>query len=278
MQMRKSWSVGTISGIRVQIHWTLLALLAFVGWSEWQAGRAPLAGMGLYAGVFTCVLLHEFGHALAARRYGIGTRSITLWPFGGIAALDRIPSTPKQEFVVALAGPAVNVVIAAALLPFVTFTDGWIATLLAINVMLVLFNLLPAFPMDGGRVLRAALATRMDPIRATRIAVKVGRVVAVGFVVAGVFWNPFLILIAWVVWTQGAAELRQLESMRPVVLSPHDTLDRPLAIFARTGQHHFPVQDRSRMVGVLNREQLSLAFARFGPQMTVGAVMEPVRS
>jgi Zn-dependent protease len=275
--MRWSWNIGRIAGIGVYIHWTLLAVLGFVGWSEWQAGRPPLAGMLLFAGVFACILLHELGHALAARRYGIPTRSITLWPFGGIAALERIPSSPKKELVVALAGPAVNVVIALLLTPVVLLT-GLGFPLLVINVMLVLFNLLPAFPMDGGRVLRAALASRMDPIRATRIAVGVGRVLAAGFVVAGLFWNPFLILIAMVVWTQGRAELQHMLRTRPVVLSPHDTLERPLAVVARTGQLEFPVLIDSRIVGILSRERLSIAFARFGPQMTVGAVMEPVRA
>ena len=274
--MNWSWNVGAIAGIRVFIHWTLLALLGMVGWSGRHADGGALAAMALYAGVFGCILLHELGHALAARRYGIATRSITLFPFGGIAALERMPTTPKRELVVALAGPAVNVVIALLLLPIVMLT-GWGVNLLWINLMLVAFNLLPAFPMDGGRVLRAALASRMDPIRATRIAVGIGRVIAVLFVVGGIFLNPFLILIALVVWTQGAAELRQMQRPRAAVLSPHDTLERPLAIFAQTGQIDFPVQDRAQLVGILSREQLSVAFARFGPQMTVGAVMEPVR-
>ena len=275
--MNWSWNFGTIAGIRVFIHWTLLALLGLVGWSGRHAEGGAFAAMALYAAVFGCILLHELGHALAARRYGIGTRSITLFPFGGIAALERMPTSPKRELVVALAGPAVNVVIALVLAPIVWLT-GWGAMLLWINLMLVGFNLLPAVPMDGGRVLRAALASRMDPIRATRIAVGIGRVIAVAFAVAGLFVNPFLILIAFVVWTQGAAELRQMQRPRPAVLSVHDTLERPLAIFAQTGQLDFPVQDRAQLVGILSREQLSVAFARFGPQMTVGAVMEPVRS
>jgi len=278
--MSWSWYAGRIAGIRVYVHWTLFALLAFVGWSEWQGGGAPLAVMALFAGVFTCVLLHEVGHALAARRYGIPTRSITLWPIGGVAALERIPSSPKQELVVALAGPAVNVVIALALLPVVLLTGGVGSTLLAINVVLVLFNLLPAFPMDGGRVLRAALASRMDPVRATGIAVGVGRVLAAGFVVLGFLYNPFLVLIGFVVWTQGGAELEQMRRSRgprALVLSPQDTLERPLAAFAATGQAEFAVRHGSRLVGVLRRETLSRAFARFGPQITVGAVMEPVR-
>ena len=276
--MNASWDVGRLAGIRIRLHWTLLALLGVIGLLEWQGGGSPVAAMALYAGVFVCVLLHELGHSLAARRYGIGTRSITLLPFGGIAALAGLPRGARQELVVALAGPAVNVVIALLLWPVYVLT-GWGGMLLAVNVMLVLFNMLPAFPMDGGRVLRALLSTRMDVVRATRIAVKVGRAIAVGFVVAGLFYNPFLILIAIVVWTQGAAELRMLEAQQvplPVALSPEDTLSRPLAIFARTGQSEFPVvRDRS-LVGVLRREQLSLAFARFGPDFPVSAAMERI--
>jgi len=279
--MLKNWKLGRISGIDVAIHWTWFALLAFVGLSEWQSGGSPLAGMALFSGVFLCILLHEFGHALAARRYGIPTRSITLYPFGGIAALQSMPRGPKQELVVALAGPAVNVVIAALLWPVVVLTGGVGLQLLVINVILVLFNLLPAFPMDGGRVLRALLALKMDRVRATRVAVFVGRVLAVGFVAAGLLYNPFLILIAVVVWTQGGAELQMIartERPQPVALSPHDTLERPLALAATTGQRDFPVLLGSRLVGILRGDRLSLAFAQFGPQMTVGAVMEPIRA
>ena len=282
--MNWSWNIGTYRGIRVTVHWTLIALLALVGLSDLQAGAgvAALSGVALLAAVFLCVLLHEFGHALAARRYGIGTRSITLLPFGGIALLERNPSTPQQELVVALAGPAVNVVLAALFgLVLLIVPSAFVLSLFWINVSLVLFNLLPAFPMDGGRVLRALLALRMDAARATRIAVGAGKVMAAGFVAAAVLLGyPILFLIAVVVWMQGSAELRYIErDVRPktVVLSPHDTLAKPLAIFAQTGQCEFPVLHQLRLVGVLRREQLSLAFARFGPEMTVGGVMERVR-
>jgi Zn-dependent protease len=286
--MRWSWNVGTFRGIRVRVHWTLLLLLALVGVSEWGADgsfAAAIAGVALLAALFCCVLLHEFGHALAAKRYGIGTRSITLLPFGGIAALERLPSTPRHELVVALAGPAVNVVLAAlfgALLPIVpAASEAFVWTLFVVNVSLALFNLLPAFPMDGGRVLRALLATRIGLLRATRIAAGAGKVLAAGFVVLGIFiGNPILLLIAMVVWVQGSGELRHVEQRsrsRAAVLSSHDPLAKPLAIFARTGQTEFPVFEQKDLVGVLRREQLSLAFARFGPEMTVGGVMERIR-
>lgn len=286
--MNWSWNIGSYGGIRVRVHWTLVVLLALVGFSEWRFAGTPVAafaGVALLVAVFGCVLLHEFGHALAARRYGIGTRSITLLPIGGIAALERLPSAPRHELVVALAGPAVNVVLAAvfglALLVAPAAVAPFCVSLLWINVSLVVFNLLPAFPMDGGRVFRAALASRMETVRATRIAVGVGKVLAAGFVVAAIaLGHPILMLIAVVVWVQGGAELRYVEQRarpRAVALSPHDTLSKPLSIFATTGQSEFPVLDRMRLVGVLRREQLSLAFARFGPEMTVGGVMERIR-
>ena len=278
--MNRAWNVFSVSGIRVRVHWTLVLLLAVVGLSEWH-----YAGVALLGALFGCVLLHELGHAFAARRYGIGTRSITLLPFGGIAALERLPATPSQELVVALAGPAVNVVLAALLwgasLMVPASLAPFVGTLLMVNVVLALFNLLPAFPMDGGRVLRAALSNRLGVVRATRIAVVLGRVLAIGFVVVGLMvGNPILLLIAMVVWVQGGAEQRHVERVakpRPQALSPHDTLSKPLGIFARTGQAEFPVLDHTCMVGILRREQLSVAFARFGPDMTVGSVMEPLR-
>ena len=141
-----------------------------------------LDGLTLIVLLFGCVLLHEFGHALTARRFGIATRYITLLPIGGLALLESMPRDPRQEIVVALAGPAVNLVIAAGawlamrlagesgVLFSLPFGQGLLPTLLAANLMLAVFNLLPAFPMDGGRVLRAALSLRMDRLRATRTA------------------------------------------------------------------------------------------------------------
>ena len=167
--MKWSLKLGRILGIDVYLHFTFLLLLGFIGLAHWRRRSldAALSGVLFFAGLFVCVLLHEYGHALAARRYGIGTRDITLLPIGGWPGLERMPDKPSQEFVVALAGPAVNVVIAVGLLaradtpqhvaiarPFSVTGGGFFERLLVVNVFLVLFNLLPAFPMDGGRVLR----------------------------------------------------------------------------------------------------------------------------
>jgi Zn-dependent protease len=225
--MKNSWKLGKIAGIDVHIHWTFFLLPAFVALSTLASGggfAAATAGVLLVSAVFGCVVLHELGHALAARRYGIGTHDITLLPIGGVARLERIPEKPSQEIAVALAGPAVNVVIAALLwlglaglggmtawLPALAIGGSFVAQLLWINIVLVAFNLLPAFPMDGGRVLRALLATRLPRVRATRIAATVAQVFAVGFGVLGLFGNPMLILIAVFVFMAARAEAEHVE-------------------------------------------------------------------
>src|SRR5262245_8734034 len=184
--MKWSWPIGRIAGIDIKVHATFVLLLIFVGfayWSEQRSAAAVVAGVGLTLAIFLCVVLHELGHALTARRYGIRTRDIVLLPIGGVARLERIPEEPMRELAVAVAGPAVNVVIAAVLFVVLqasgrwegsatmSFTEGpFLGRLLYVNVWLVLFNLLPAFPMDGGRMLRAILAMRWEYVRATQVA------------------------------------------------------------------------------------------------------------
>ena len=209
--MKWSFQIARIAGIDIRIHATFLLLLAWFGMVYYFDGGigGMMVGLSFIVLLFVCVVLHEFGHALAARGYGIRTPDITLLPIGGVARLERMPEKPWQEFVVALAGPAVNVVIAFAL--YVVIGRGFhlgdivavdlgegdlLAKLLAINVILVVFNLLPAFPMDGGRILRALLATRMKHAKATRIAASIGQIVAVLFGVLGLFGNPMLLFIA----------------------------------------------------------------------------------
>jgi Zn-dependent protease/CBS domain-containing protein len=217
-----SFHLARIAGIDVRVHATFFLLLAWFGFVYYAEGgpAAVFTGLSFIILLFVCVILHEFGHALAARAYGINTPDITLLPIGGLARLERMPDKPWQELVVALAGPAVNVVIAFALyivigrlfdfgeLQAVAEGGGNLLTkLLAINVMLVAFNLLPAFPMDGGRVLRALLAMRLKHAKATRIAAIVGQIVAVLFGLLGLFGgNPFLLFIAVFVFFGAKAE------------------------------------------------------------------------
>ena len=204
--MRWSLSVGRVSGIRVELHATFLL---FIGWIAAErgllAGRPgpALAAVTLMLLVFACVVLHELGHALVARRFGVATRDIVLLPIGGVARLERLPDRPRQELLVALAGPAVNLAVAALLVPLVALVRASAApagplgdlleTLLAVNLALVAFNLIPAFPMDGGRVLRALLALRLSHVRATRIASFVGQGAALVLGAAGA-----LALRSWV--------------------------------------------------------------------------------
>ncbi len=225
--MRSSLKVASIFGIEVRIHLTFLLFLVWIWFSYYQvAGFAgAVQGVLFILSLFACVLLHEFGHAFAARGFGIGTPDITLLPIGGVARLSRIPEKPWQELVVAIAGPLVNVVIAAALI-FVIHGSApleqleylesprieLLAKLASVNVMLVLFNLIPAFPMDGGRVLRALLAMAMPYARATQIAAWIGQGLAVVFGIFGIFGNPFLIFIAFFIFVGAQQEAAMARS------------------------------------------------------------------
>ena len=224
----KSWKLTRIAGIDVSVHWTFLLLLGWIVLRTISSGGtlAILANhLLLIIAVFACVVLHELGHALAARQFGIGTRGITLLPIGGVARLERMPREPFQELWIALAGPLVNVVIAGVLLFAISLTSmaapfsiaalstlGFLQQLFWINVGLVLFNLLPAFPMDGGRVLRALLAMIMSYQNATQNAASVGKVMAILLGTLGLFVNPMLVLVAVFVFFAGAAEARMVES------------------------------------------------------------------
>ena len=301
--MKWSFKLGRILGIDVYVHFTFLLLLAFIGLSHGLAGRsaeAALNGVLFFSGLFVCVLLHEYGHALAARRYGIGTRDITLLPIGGVARLERMPDKPSQEFVVALAGPAVNVVIAGALFAGLWFGGHWqpLATLsgtsgnlferlLVANVFLVLFNLLPAFPMDGGRVLRAVLAMRMNHAGATRIAARIGQGMAVVFGFAGLFGNPMLLLIALFVWIGAAQEAAAVEMKTSLAdatvreamltdfktLAPGQTLADAIRLVLAGSQQDFPVVERDSVVGILAHRELFLALREHGEHAMVANVM-----
>lgn len=203
--MRWSLKLGKIAGIEVYLHWTFFLLLGFVFLSDLWASEAPLTRVPFAAeavlfvlALFGCIVLHELGHALAARKFGIPTRDITLLPIGGVARLERMPREPMQELWVAIAGPLVNVAIGAGLgllllvlgyarIELSLEQQRFLLGLLVMNVFLLAFNMLPAFPMDGGRVLRALLARKLEYVRATRIAARVGQGMALLFIAAGAF-------------------------------------------------------------------------------------------
>lgn len=221
--MKYSLNLGKISGIRISIHWTFLILIAWIVVSNLRAGKGTadvLWSVAFVLAIFFCVTLHELGHALTAQRFHIKTHNIILLPIGGLAQMEAIPDKPKQELLVALAGPAVNLVIALILFPLVggvdVFADlsrferlgpdNFMLLLMTVNVWLAAFNLIPAFPMDGGRVFRALLSFRLDKVRATRIAASVGQVLAIVFATVGFFVNPFLIFIAIFIFLGAQAE------------------------------------------------------------------------
>ena len=250
--MKSSLKLGTVAGIPLFLHWTFFLSPAWTVLSGLMGGSS-LVGIGVNllftAGVFGTVVLHELGHALAARRYGIQTQDIILMPIGGVARLERIPRNPFQELVVALAGPAVNVVLAAVLLAIAIPTLGaagllapgniaveLLAGMIAVNLIMIAFNLLPAFPMDGGRVLRSLLSMKWGHLRATRAAVKVARIMAITIAIAGLFWldAPMLLFIAAFVYFGAAQELRVAEyeammqrAAAPFFYAPGSETDEP---------------------------------------------------
>lgn len=304
--MTWSWRVGTFRGISVYVHATFVLLLGWILAAHLLRGQSlgvALGGIAFIVLLFGCVLLHEFGHALTAQRFGIETRDITLYPIGGVARLERIPRNPRQELLIALAGPAVNVVIAAVLSVILAAGRAFpgpeqvqvvggnlLGKLMWVNVSLVLFNLLPAFPMDGGRVLRALLAERMEYSRATRMAATVGQGMAFLFGLVGLLFNPFLIFIAFFVYlgaTQEATTVEMELAFRGVpvreamvtrfrTLSPTDTLAHASEQLLTGSQQEFPVVDPSGIVGLLTRRNLVDALSRRGPTAPVAEAMEPM--
>ncbi len=303
--MKWSWRAGRIAGIDVYFHVTFLIFLAWIGLSYYlqrRAVRDALAGLLFVGTLFAIIVLHELGHALTARRFGIRTRDITLLPIGGVARLERMPDEPWQELLVAIAGPAVNVVLAVVF--FFGFLATWhagslladgfdlvggpfLSRLVWVNVLLAAFNMLPAFPMDGGRVLRALLAMRIDYVRATEIASNIGQAMAVVFGFLGLFTNPFLLFIALFVWMGAAAEasvvqLRTALGGIPVsramitefrTLAPADPIERAVEHILGGFQQDFPVLEGGRLVGVLTREGLLRAMAEGGRGVRVGEAM-----
>jgi Zn-dependent protease/CBS domain-containing protein len=299
-----SWRIGRIAGIDIYLHFTFLLLLAWVGLQHYLAhhdvGEA-IKGLLFIAALFGIIVLHELGHALAARRFGIPTRDITLLPIGGVARLERMPEDPKQELVVALAGPAVNVVLALGIFIVLMLGPGLapvsqiarvegsiLQQLFAVNVMLVVFNMLPAFPMDGGRVLRALLAMRLDYVRATQIAAAIGQAMALVFGFAGLFSNPFLLFIALFVW-MGAAQEASMVQMRSALdgipvqsamitefhtLRPDDPLGKAIDYIVAGFQQDFPVVEGDQPVGVLKMRDLPAAIGQYGRDVAVSSVMQ----
>ena len=303
--MRWSWRIGRIAGIGIYLHATFLFLPLWIGWRYFtvrQSWSDAVGGILFACVLFGIIVLHELGHALTARRFGISTRDITLLPIGGVARLERMPEKPGQELLVALAGPAVNVFLAAlafgvlagahhlAPLMEVNWAGGnLLVNLVWVNVALAVFNLVPAFPMDGGRVLRALLATRLSYVRATRIAARIGQALAGLFVFVGfVEPQPIWVLIGLFIFL-GASQEAALVQLKAALgsttveqimisdfraLAPQDSLARAAEFLLNGWQHDFPVVDEGRLVGMLSRDSLVNGLRTKGPVLAVERAMD----
>ncbi len=303
-----SWSfpIGRLFGSELRVHATFFLLLLWIGAAAWSVGGAAAAVQNILfiLALFACVVAHEFGHALTARRFGIKTPDITLLPIGGLARLERMPENPVQEILVALAGPMVNVVIWLVLVllgassgfggleGLGTGTGAFLGQLAAINLALALFNMIPAFPMDGGRVLRAVLALRIGRVKATQAAATTGQILAFGLAFWGLSSGNFiLILIAIFVFFAGQAESQDVANRAVAhdllardamitsfeALRPEDTLAMAGQTLIRTTQHEFPVlAPGGELAGFLTRDALFRGMAEDHAARQVSELMTEV--
>lgn len=295
-----SLNIGSIAGTAIRIHITFLLFLVWIFAASYVAGGADAAWNGLIflILIFACVVAHEFGHIFMARAFGVNTPDVTLLPIGGVARLERIPETPSEEFLIAIAGPLVNVAIAGILIVFgadpragsvmLVDTSPLIDRLALVNLFIAVFNMIPAFPMDGGRVLRALLGAKFGFVRATEIAASIGQGFAflLGFI--GLFYNPLLIFIAIFVYLAASSEahmvaLRSVARGVPVLaaamtqiatLTPDAHIDDAVQTLLKTSQSEFPVVDHAQKpVGLLGRDGIIRALKELGPEARVSEAM-----
>lgn len=299
------WTItlGRVAGTEIKVHLTFFILVAFWGMAGYQQAGAPgaVAACLMLFALFACVLLHEFGHILMAKRFGVRTPDVILLPIGGVARLERIPDEPRQELLIALAGPAVTLAIVLLLYALLALggdapsfgpldPDGpFLQMLMRVNFFLLVFNLFPAFPMDGGRVLRAILASRMGLAAGTRIAARFGQASAV---VAGLYalstGQPLLALVSLFVFLGAGAEAAAVEtrvageglnaSQMMVThfrtIPVHATLAQAVELLLSGEQREFPVVDNSgRVEGLLTRDHIIKGISQRGPSSTVGEAM-----
>jgi len=300
--MRWSVPIGRVFGITLRLHVTFLIFLAFIGYGglvEEGWGGAAWA-VALFSSIFACIGLHELGHSVVAQQLGVQVKSITLLPIGGVAALRNIPENPWHEIAITLAGPMVNAGIAAALLPvtglpthilFVVMPRDiheFLLNLAQANITLFLFNFIPAFPMDGGRLLRAMLALVLPYRRATAIAATVGQGLAILFILAGLKFSFWLVIIGMFIFMGAEGEERVVrmrsllhdldveEVMSPdfVVLRPNTSVGEGLRMVYQTGQDDFPVMDGDRLVGLVSRAAMVETANKIGAEIVVAEVMD----
>jgi Zn-dependent protease/predicted transcriptional regulator len=306
----KSWSlhVGKYFGIDVFIHWTFWLLVVWIVLAHIGGGEAlgqALHGVLFILALFVCVVLHEFGHALTARRFGITTRDVTLYPIGGISSLEKLPDDPRQELLVAIAGPAVNLIIAGLLWLILNATGQpfdlakisgakditeipFLWGLFYANLMLPIFNLIPAFPMDGGRALRALLSMFMGRLNATRTAALIGQFLAIAFVFLGFFFNFWLVFIGLFIFLGASGEtvmeqtkvalgsltVRDALMHQFTALSPHSTLGEASDALLNSQDTTFVVLDNGEAIGLLTVKEIVKGLAESGTRVQISAFMK----
>ena len=308
MEMKWSLNLGRIAGIKVSVHWTFMILLIWIFILHYRLEQdmmQGILGVVFILALFLCVTLHEFGHALTAKRFDIDTKSITLLPIGGLARLEKFPEKPMQELLVAIAGPLVNLVIGIfiflALLAFNSFPSfsepldlmnfsgvGFWYNLLFANMILAIFNLIPAFPMDGGRILRALLLFKFERGTATKIAAGIGQFLAIGFVFLGLYANIFLVFIGIFIYLGAGAEAEMEMTKTSLTgykvkdilmkhfarLSPQDNLGKAVKLLLDGQAHDFVIVEDGKVLGILSRNDLIKGLSENGNSSPVTDVME----
>jgi Zn-dependent protease/predicted transcriptional regulator len=300
--VRWSLKIARVSGIGLHLHVTLLLLLALIGYAGFaeMGTRGALWSLALVTAILVCILLHELGHSLVAQQFGVQVKSITLLPIGGVAALRNIPEHPGHEIAITLAGPAVNLVIATLLVPFTGLPrhlffismpydlSSFLATVVNANLTLFLFNFIPAFPMDGGRLFRALLALVMPFQRATAIAAFVGQGLAILFVLAGLKFSFWLAIIGVFIFIGAEGEekvvrtrallhdldVEEVMAHEFVVLAPATTVVRGLEMVYQTGQNDFPIMNGDQFLGIATRQNMLDATNKTGPDTPVADAMD----
>jgi len=305
--MKGSLKLGKIAGIGLFVHWTFSLLILFIVYTNYKAGQNSIQilwSVLFILCIFLTVFMHELGHALTAKKFGIKTKDITLLPIGGVAQLERLPEKPSEELMVAFAGPMVNIVLALITSLFINLPNtsqemvaqlengvnagNFFLNFYLVNIILAFFNLIPAFPMDGGRVLRALLSYKLERHQATKIAARIGQALAIGFVLLGFYSNPFLIFIGIFVFMGAQIESEYTESkymlkgykVRDVLMKQYptidynETLETAVKLMLDSQNKHFLVTENDIPMGTLNREQILAALAKKEGETRLSSIMD----
>jgi Zn-dependent protease/predicted transcriptional regulator len=302
--MKWSLFVGKVSGIKIYIHWTFLILIFWVIASGERLGYGTeeiLWNLGFIMAIFACIVLHELGHALTAKQFNFKTRHITLLPIGGVAQIEGLPDKPVQEFLVASMGPVVNLAISFILFIILKIINAYplpsgdmhlsketfIFQLYTVNIFLALFNLIPAFPMDGGRILRAILSIKLSRLRATRIAAYVAQFIAILFIFLGFLYNPFLVLIGLFVLVGARTEAGMEETksllnnikISDVLMHNYSELQigepvsKAVSVMLDSQERSFIIKDDGTVKGTLSKREILEGLSRFGADVPIEQIM-----